>query len=67
VRGVKGALSTKTHVRTDIPDEHIPPTVTDIGLTSQHVHEARKVRDAEVQEPGVNALSHGGLFPDGLF
>jgi hypothetical protein len=36
----------------DIPDKNIPP-VTDIGLTSKEVHEARQVRNAEVREPGL--------------
>jgi hypothetical protein len=36
----------------DIPDKNIPP-ITDIGLTSKQIHEARQVRDAEKREPGV--------------
>jgi hypothetical protein len=36
----------------DIPDKNIPP-VTDIGLTSKQVHQARKIRDAEKREPGI--------------
>ena len=32
--------------KNDIPDENIV-TVTDIGLTSKEVHEARQIRDAE--------------------
>jgi hypothetical protein len=36
-----------------IPDENNKPTVTDIGLTSKQIHDARQVRDAEAREPGV--------------
>jgi hypothetical protein len=36
-----------------IPDQNNDPTVTDIGLTSKEVHEARQVRDAEAREPGL--------------
>jgi hypothetical protein len=36
----------------DIPDQNIP-LVTDIGLTSKEVYEARQVRDAENIEPGI--------------
>jgi hypothetical protein len=36
----------------DIPDKNIPP-VTDIGLTSKQVHEARQIRDAEKRTPGI--------------
>ena len=36
-----------------IPNENSFPTVTDIGLTSKQVHEARQVRDAEKAKPGI--------------
>ncbi len=37
----------------NIPDEKVLPTVTEIGLTSKEVHEARQIRDAEEAEPGI--------------
>jgi hypothetical protein len=37
----------------DIPQENIPSVVTDIGLTSKQVHQARKIRDAEKAKPGL--------------
>lgn len=37
----------------DVPNENIAPTVTDIGLTRKQVHQARAVRDAEKQHPGI--------------
>src|SRR6185503_19315879 len=39
--------------KSDIPKENITSTVTDIGLTSKQVHEARAVRDAEIKKPGI--------------
>jgi hypothetical protein len=36
-----------------IPNENNDPTVTDIGLTSKLVHEARIIRDAEKANPGI--------------
>lgn len=36
-----------------IHNENNDPTVTDIGLTSKQVHEARQVRDAEEAKPGI--------------
>jgi hypothetical protein len=38
---------------TVFPNENTVATVTDIGLTSKQVHEARAVRDAEKAEPGI--------------
>ena len=37
----------------NIPNGNTPPTVTDIGLTSKQVHEARIVRDADKAKPGI--------------
>jgi hypothetical protein len=37
--------------KSDIPKQNI--TVKDIGLTSKQIHEARSVRDAEKNDPGV--------------
>jgi hypothetical protein len=53
---------------TIIPNENNGPTVTDIGLTSKQVHEARKMRDAEKADPGmirkiVNAKLEVGQEP----
>jgi phage N-6-adenine-methyltransferase len=36
----------------DVPDENIP-TVEDIGLTRKDIYEARQIRDAEVEQPGI--------------
>jgi hypothetical protein len=36
----------------DIPDKNIHP-VTDMGLTSKQIHEARTVRNAEKRSPGI--------------
>lgn len=36
----------------DVPDGNIP-TVTDLGLTRNAIHEARQLRDAEAADPGV--------------
>ena len=37
-------------------NENMPPaTASDIGLTRKAIHEARKIRDAEKQEPGIVA------------
>ena len=41
------------YARANIPNQNISPTVTDIGLTSKIVHEARQVRDAERRDPGI--------------
>jgi hypothetical protein len=37
----------------NIPDKNNAPTVKDIGLTSKQIHEARDVRDAEKEHPGI--------------
>jgi hypothetical protein len=51
----RGEVSSAGRPRTkNIPDENnFSSTVTDIGLTSKQVHEARKVRDAEKAQPGL--------------
>lgn len=36
-----------------VPDENMPSTTAEIGLTRKQVHEARKVRDAERAKPGT--------------
>jgi hypothetical protein len=40
----------------------MPPTVTDIGVTSKQVHEARKVRDADKAQPGLVPVASSGLL-----
>lgn len=35
--------------KSDIPKQNITPTVTDIGLSSKEIHEARIIRDARSQ------------------
>lgn len=37
----------------NIPDGNVLPTAADIGLTPKQVHEAREIRDAERDDPGV--------------
>lgn len=37
----------------NIPNENISSVVTDIGLTSKQIHEARELRDAETEDPGI--------------
>ena len=41
------------------------PTVTDIGLTHKDIHEARKVRDAEVREPGITRRALDAMLAQG--
>jgi hypothetical protein len=41
------------HKKRIIPNENNSSTVTDIGLTSKQIHEARIVRDAEKKKPGL--------------
>lgn len=36
-----------------IPDGKNAATVSDIGLSSKQIHEARQIRDAEEREPGI--------------
>ncbi len=55
--------------RTDlIPDEKKVPTPADIGLSPRDIFEARQIRDAEADEPGiaqraVNAMLDRGEEP----
>jgi hypothetical protein len=52
----RGEVAAKNSGRPkSIPDQNTYTTVTDIGLTSKEVYEARQMRDAEVKEPGVIA------------
>ena len=36
-----------------LPDGNTSATVSDVGLTSKQVHEARQIRDAENADPGI--------------
>jgi hypothetical protein len=36
----------------DVPNENIA-SVTDLGLTRKQIHEARELRDAETEDPGI--------------
>ena len=36
-----------------VSTENLAPTVSDLGLTRKEVHDARVIRDAEHQEPGI--------------
>jgi hypothetical protein len=51
----RGEVSSAGRPKTkNIPDENnFSSTVTDIGLTSKDIHEARRVRDAEKAKPGI--------------
>lgn len=37
----------------NIPAENVLPKAADIGLTAKQIHEAREIRDAEKQSPGI--------------
>ncbi|HXE86183.1 MAG TPA: hypothetical protein VN524_05205 [Hyphomicrobiaceae bacterium] len=37
----------------NVPDRNNAPTVQDIGLTRKDIHEARQIRDAERERPGI--------------
>jgi hypothetical protein len=39
--------------KSTISNENNTPTVTDLGLTSKQVHDARQARDAEQADPGI--------------
>jgi hypothetical protein len=41
-----------TSGKSNIPDANNTPTVTDLGLDSKQIHEARRIRDMELLEPG---------------
>jgi len=41
--------------KTIISEQNNDPTVLDLGLSSLAIYEARKIRDAEKQEPGIVA------------
>jgi hypothetical protein len=47
-----GAGEVATGRPKSIPGGNTSVTVADIGITSKDIHDARKVRDAEKEEPG---------------
>ena len=49
------------HVLQNLLDGKLP-TVADIGLTHKQVHEARQLRDAEEDDPGVVRRACGYQF-----
>jgi hypothetical protein len=53
-RGEVAKRTDGTAIRDHVLDKNmvVPPTVTDLGLTSQLVRETRLIRDAQKQHPG---------------
>lgn len=52
----RGEIATKgqhERYRQSIPDGKIIATAADLGLSHKQVHEARIIRDAEVEDPGI--------------
>lgn len=52
-RGEVATRADGTAIRDHVPGKNKVATVKDIGLTRKQVHEARAVRDAEKNDPGV--------------
>jgi len=62
----RGEVAKSGRAKTNVPDQNIlPAKVEEIGLTRKDVHEARRVRNAELARPGVvkaaldNAIAQG--------
>lgn len=49
----------------NIPDGNNKPTVRELGFTAKSIHEARQVRDAEVDSPGIIRRSLDALVGRG--
>lgn len=49
----------------NVPDQNIKATVTDLGLTRKAVHEARQVRNAEKASPGIVRKTLDALLDKG--
>jgi hypothetical protein len=37
----------------NVPPKNVEPSAADVGLTRKEIHEARQIRDAEVESPGI--------------
>lgn len=59
-RGEVAKHGTNRFDKVEIPDENLY-TVSDIGITSKEVYEARQVRDAEEAEPGIVRRTLDGI------
>lgn len=61
-RGGSGA----NQYNANVPDENISlPTVEDIGLTRKDIYEARQIRDAEIDRPGIVRETLDKLLEEG--
>lgn len=49
----------------DVPDGNILATAEDIGLTRKDIYEARQIRDAEVEQPGIIREALDKLLDEG--
>lgn len=49
----RGEVASKNDGDRSSATEYLKSTVADLGLTSKDIHEARKIRDAEVNDPGI--------------
>lgn len=49
----RGEVSTRGGERSGLQHSPTAPTAADIGIRRDEIHEARKLRDAETQDPGI--------------
>ncbi len=49
----RGEVATQTDGDRHSKAEHLKPTAADVGLTGKEIHEARIIRDAEEENPGI--------------
>ena len=52
-RGEVASASSNRGNQWTVPDGNEAPTAADIGLTRKDIHEARQIRDAEMESPGI--------------
>lgn len=61
----RGEVSKRGQHKSHIPDGNMRADVDDIGLTSKQIHEARQIRDAEEEDPGIVRATLDAMLANG--
>ena len=61
----RGEVASRGGERSGLQHSPVAPTVADLGIRRDEIHEARKFRDAEIENPGIISRTIDGMVERG--
>jgi len=61
----RGEVASRGGERSGLQHSPVAPTVADLGIRRDEIHEARKFRDAEIENPGIISRTIEGMVKRG--